>query len=250
MPEAGPRTPQDGASPASTISWLRVAAGVLQGVFFLGYPVAVYYAHTRLETRALGLALLLLIGGGALLRMRGSWAEVGDLLKQHAGIAVMIALAVALDERVYLLFLPAAVSGYLFLTFLGSLRSGMPMIERFARIVEDDLPDFTLPYCRGVTRMWCGFFALNALAVCALALWAPLGWWAIYAGGVFYVLLGLLLGSEFVFRKLWFRYYTGGAADEFMARLFPADRTERGRRSLAYDEARRAGIAPAAETGG
>jgi uncharacterized membrane protein len=213
---------------------------VLQGVFFLGYPVAVYLAHTRLETRVLGVVLLVLIGGGALLRMRGSWNEVGGLLKQHAGIGLMIVLAVVLDERVYLLFLPAAVSAYLLFTFAGSLRHGQPMIERFARIVEDDLPDFTLPYCRAVTKTWCAFFALNALAVCVLAIWAPLAWWALYAGGVFYVLLGLLLGGEFIFRKLWFRYYTGGAADELLARLFPAERTERGRRSLAYDEARRA----------
>lgn len=244
MPEAGPKTPQEPASAASSISWPRVAAGVLQGILLLGYPVAIYYAHTRLETRALGVVLIVLIGGGALVRLRGSWHEVRDLAKQHLGIAAMIGLAVALDDRVYLLFLPAAVSGYLFFTFQASLRRGSPMIERFARIVEDDLPDFTLPYCRAVTRMWCGFFALNSLMVATLAVAAPLGWWAIYSGALFYGLLALLLAGEFVFRKLWFRYYTGGAADTLLSRLFPAEVTERGRRSLAYDRMRRADLEP------
>ena len=45
-------------------------------------------------------------------------------------------------------------------------------------------------------------------------------------------------------RKLRFRYYGDGPADLLFARVFPAERTERGRRSLAYvadREARGAG---------
>lgn len=226
-------TPRDAPGP------LQVVGAIAEGVFFLAYPLAIYTAHTRLETRSLALVLIALLAMGIAIRWRRSLHEMGDLLKQHLGIAAMIGLAVLLDERLYLLFLPAAVSAYLLFTFAHSLRRGPPMIERFARIVEDDLPDFTLPYCRVVTQVWCAFFALNALVVCWLAIAAPLGWWALYAGIVFYLLLGTLLAGEFVFRKLWFRYYTGGPADQILARLFPADRTERGRRSLAYDARRR-----------
>ena len=43
------------------------------------------------------------------------------------------------------------------------------MIERFARIVEDDLPDFCRPYCRKVTWIWSAFLLSNAIFVGALA---------------------------------------------------------------------------------
>jgi uncharacterized membrane protein len=216
----------------------KIILSILEAVFFVAYPFAIYYAHTRLETRSLGIVLIVLLCTALAIRLRGSLREIGDLVKQHAGIGVLILLAVAADSRVYLLFLPAVVSLYLLFTFGASLRIGPPMIERFARMVEDDLPDFTLPYCRRVTWIWCGFFAANALCVVTLALTAPLEWWAVYTGIVFYALLGLLLGVEFMIRKLTFRYYGDGAAELLFARLFPAEKTGKGRRSLAYQAAR------------
>jgi hypothetical protein len=51
---------------------------------------------------------------------------------------------------------------------------------------------------------------------------------------VAYLLLGAAFAGEFVLRKLWFRYYTGALADRVFARLFPAERSANGRRSLEY----------------
>lgn len=219
---------------------LRLLVAVLEALFFLAYPFVVYLAHTRLETRSIGVVMIALLVIALLVRLRGSLREAAGLIGQHVGIGVMIGAAIVLDERAVLLFLPALVGVYLLFTFAWTLRRGPPMIERFARVIEDDLPDFTLPYCRRITELWCAFFALHAVAVCTLALMAPLSWWAAYSGIVFYVLLGMLLGGEFLFRKLWFRFYGDGPADVILARLFPADRTTRGRRSLAYDGRRRA----------
>jgi hypothetical protein len=67
-----------------------------------------------------------------------------------------------------------------------------------------------------------------------LALFAPLAWWTLYTGLVFYLLLGALLVGETLVRKLWFRGYGRGPVDQVLARLFPAERTANGRRSLAY----------------
>ena len=221
----------------------RTAGAILQGVLYVGYPFAVYAAFTRLETRAVGLLLLAAFGVTFAFRARRAAAEIGALVRQHLGIALLIAVAVISDSRFYLLILPSLLSLYFLWTFGSSLLRGPPMIERFARIVEDDLPDFTLPYCRKVTITWCGFFALNALCVGVLALTAPLGWWAVYTGGIFYVALGLLATTEFCLRKVWFRYYNDSLLDQIIARLFPAERTQRGRRSLSYVADRSAGAA-------
>lgn len=220
-------------------------AGALQTIFYLAYPLVVYLAYTRLETRALGTLLLALYACSLAFRVRGSWGEIRPLIRQHLPLAGLIVLAIATDHRTLLLLLPMGVSAYLLWTFASSLRagSGPPMVERFARIVEDDLPDFTLPYCRKTTWVWCGFLATNSLCVVVLAFAAPVAWWALYTGLLFYVLLGALLGVELVFRKLWFRYYGDGPVDWVFERLFPAERTANGRRSLAYVAARERAVA-------
>jgi uncharacterized membrane protein len=200
----------------------------------------IYFAHTRWATRGVGGILLGLYAASFLLRMRGSAADLGHLLRQHAAVAVLIVVAIVLDDRTLLLLLPTLVSLYLLGTFSWSLYDGPPMIERFARMMEDDLPPFTFPYCRRITWVWCGFMAFNAVAAGALALTAPLRWWALYTGLVFYLLMGLLVGAEFCFRKWWFRYYGSGPVDRVFERWFPPEATANGRRSQAYVEQRRA----------
>jgi uncharacterized membrane protein len=217
----------------------RVAAGVAEALFYLAYPFVIYLAYTRLGTRGLGALLLGLYGFSLVLRLRGSAAELWQVVRPHLGLALGIGVAIAVDDRRLLQLLPMLVSLYMLSIFATSLWRGPPMIERFARVVEDDLPDFTLPYCRRVTAVWCVFLGLNSACIGVLALAAPLAWWAVYTGFLFYLLLALLLGVEFLVRKLWFRYYTGGLADRVLARLFPPERTANGRRSLAYMERRR-----------
>ena len=216
----------------------RGASGALQALFYLAYPLVIYLAYSRLGTRGLGALLLTLYALSLLIRVRGSAAEIWDLVRRHSGLALLIGVAMVSGNRTLLLLLPVTVSLYLLWIFAASLRVGPPMIERFARLVEDDLPDFTLPYCRKITVVWCAFLAFNALLVVALALTAPLEWWALYTGLVFYFLMGALLAGEFVTRKLRFRYYQDGLADRLFARVFPPERTANGRRSLAYQAER------------
>jgi uncharacterized membrane protein len=223
---------------------LRTLSAALEGLFYAAYPLVVYVAHTRFGTRGVGGLLLLLYTCAVLLRVRANAAELWPVLRQHLPLAALIAAGIALDDRRLLLLLPVVVSAYLFGTFAWSLRHGPPMIERFARLVEADLPAFTLPYCRATTILWSVFLAANAAVVAILATSAPLSCWAIYTGPCFYALVGLLLGGEFCFRKWWFRYYGDGWVDRLLERAFPPERTANGRRSLAYVERRRAAASP------
>lgn len=212
----------------------NVIAGILQTAFYLAYPLTVYFAYTRLETRQLALLLLGLYAISVAVRYRGSATDLWALLRQFSGLGILIGVAIATGNRTVLLFLPVAVNLFLFGTFSLSLRNGPPMIERFARMVEDDLPDFTVPYCRKVTIAWCMFLAANAVFMVALALAAPLSWWALYTGLISYLVIGALLAGEFVLRKIWFRHYGNGLADRIFRWIFPPQRTALGRRSLAY----------------
>jgi uncharacterized membrane protein len=215
-------------------------AGILQALFTLAYPFIVWLAFTRLETRAVGVLLLGLYAVSLLARAKGSRAELVALARQHAPVVLVVLAAAASGNRTLLLLVPVLVSLYLFWVFAASLRRGPPIVERFARIVEGDLPDFCVPYCRKVTLVWCAFLLANAVCVAALACFASLEWWTLYAGFVFYLLMGTLLGVEFIVRKLWFRYYGDGLVDRALAWLFPPERSSNGRRSLAYVEQRQA----------
>ncbi|MCG8591434.1 MAG: hypothetical protein MJE66_19235 [Proteobacteria bacterium] len=212
---------------------------VLQGLLYLAYPFVVYFAHTHWGTRSVALILLVGLLGGMALRRGDKSAEIRSLLRQHTGLVVLVGLALVAGERIFLLLLPSLVGLFLLFTFGRTLFDGPSMIERFARIIEDDLPPFTASYCRKVTIVWCVFFAVHAAVAGVLAFRGPLSWWAAYSGVIVYVVIGGLLGVEFLLRKWWFRYYTGGVLDSVLARLFPPEATARGRRSLAYDAARR-----------
>jgi len=222
---------------------LRLGGTVAQGLLYAAYPLGIYFAHTRLSTRAVGGLVLALVAATVLARSAGRGAALWRVLRPTVPLVALIAGAIALDDRMLLLVLPAIASAWLCAHFAWSLRRGPPMIERFARLMEDDLPAFTAPYCRRVTVLWCAFLGTNAVAIVALAALAPIHWWALYTGLLFYFALALLLGGEFFVRKWWFRYYGTGPVDRLLARWFPPEATANGRRSLAYVERRRAASA-------
>lgn len=138
--------------------------------------------------------------------------------------------------------LPAVIGLYLCGVFAWTLHRGPPMFERFARMVDHDLPDFTLPYCRRMTMVWSAFFLGNAATAVALATLGPPGWWSAYTGVLAYVLVGLLMVGELCVRKWWFRQFGSGPLDRAFARLFPPEQTANGRRSLAFDAERHRGV--------
>jgi len=62
------------------------------------------------------------------------------------------------------------------------------------------LPDIE-NYCRGVTKVWCVFFVLNASASSVTALYSPDWFWALYNGLIAYILMGIIFAVEWLVRK-------------------------------------------------
>lgn len=97
---------------------------------------------------------------------------------------------------------PVWINGLMLALFGGSLLHGMPLVERIARLQNPGLPPAAVAYTRRVTQIWCGFFVLNGSAAALLAWLGSHGWWALYTGIISYILMGLLMGGEFAYRKL------------------------------------------------
>jgi uncharacterized membrane protein len=200
---------------------MRVAAAIVHALLVALYPLAVYIGLTRGSTRTVALLLLGAITLIALLRVRGQSREhLWVLLRVPLSIAAVLVLASITDDARLVLALPVVVSAVLLWHFGTSLR-GMPLVERFARMQRGTLSEAQVRYCRTVTKVWCVFFVFNGAVAGALALWAPVAWWALYTGIVAYVLIGVVGGTEYVVRKYRFREYGGGLHDRLLARLMP-----------------------------
>jgi uncharacterized membrane protein len=63
-----------------------------------------------------------------------------------------------------------------------------------------ELPAGVIEYCRQLTILWTGFFAFNALMCSGLALWGQSSWWAVYTGVIIFLLTGVLMIGEYIYR--------------------------------------------------
>lgn len=210
-----------GASPGGGRLWTVLS--VVAAVGMVAYPMAIYLGMTRWSLRGVAIVLLALIAPVAIRRAwrggRPKLGDVGTLALLPVLTATLIAIAAALDRAGAVMLVPIAIHTVLLSVFGPTLWTERPMIERFARLQHADLSPAEVAWCRGWTRVWCGFFALNialnAALVAADAMWA----WTVYNGLVAYVLMGLLFAVELVARKRRFGRLGDGPIDRLLARF-------------------------------
>lgn len=171
-------------------------AGLALLLVGLAYPFVVYVGLEQLSPRLFALLL------GALWLARLCSGKQTPLSNTVAATALLFCLLLGLaDEPALLRWYPVLISLALLGLFAGSLYSGMPIIERLARLSEPELPPAAVRYTRQVTWVWVGYFIVNAGIASALALWAPLSWWTLYTGFIAYLLMGLLFAGEWLIRQ-------------------------------------------------
>jgi uncharacterized membrane protein len=194
---------------------------LLRAALVVVYPFLIYAGLRHATPRSVALAVLALLALRLLLfdpaRLRGylragAWPAL-------AFAAAIGATAIWNDPRA-LLVAPAAGSAALLVVFGRSL-AGESVVERIARVQLGTLGPDEVHYCRRVTALWCGFFALNASIAGFLALYGTLEAWALYTGFLAYLGIGLVFGAEFAYRQWRFRRYVGAPTDFVFRRLFP-----------------------------
>lgn len=209
----------------------KVIAGVATTVLVVLYPVAIWVGLMHFSARLVGLWILALLVPALVVRFRrAARADLWAAARVPLAILAVVLLGVIFDDARFVLAMPVLISAVLLVTFGGSLFAEHTLIERFARMQEARLAKTSSPpplsaaqvaHCRQVTWVWCVFFVLNGAIAAALALFAPLAWWAAYSGGIVYGLMGALVAVEYVVRQYRFRRYGGGLHDRVLARLFP-----------------------------
>jgi uncharacterized membrane protein len=180
-------------------------------------------------------------------RELGTNAEGVSTIEQALLFGALVA-ALLLGSKTALAMIPAVVHAAVARMMIASAASDdVPLIERGARIAHPLAPRFIGPYCRKLTAVWGFFFAVSAGVTGVLALAGSIDAHRAWTGWQLWALLGLFSVAELFWRKAWFRYFGKGPFDRLLARVFPPEKTERGRRSQAYLLRMRAELARLAE---
>jgi uncharacterized membrane protein len=213
---------------------------VLLVVLIVLYPILTWIALQHATTRTVAFVP---IGVFAILAVAAFFSGeefLRSAVRRFAVLVLFALAAIAFDDPLGLKLLPAVSHLWLFLMFGATLVKGPPFAEQFVRRAHHgDCPEFLAPYTRLVTAVWCVFFAANAVLYTWLAVAAPTRAWALYTGFGCYVLIFALVAGEYVFHKVWFRYYENGWTDRIWRRICPPERSVNGRRSLAWQQTRR-----------
>lgn len=174
-------------------------APVTQGLLLLVailYPVGVYFGLSVMPPSFFGLALVVVLA----LRFGALGADERRLLLPVLSVFMCFAILAAwLDSERFLMAYPILVNASLFFLFLWSLRGGESMMLRVAKARNMKMSPYAPAYLRNLTRVWMLFFVLNALAA-AWTMTQSMEVWAVYNGFIAYILIGLLIAGEWLFR--------------------------------------------------
>lgn len=184
--------------------WLTPMLRLLQGAVWLVlllYPLAVWVGLTHWGTALLA-PLLVGVFSLRLLMLRGKLRQQMWLGKALAIVGILLALASwVLKQSHWLLYYPVLVNAILLLLFAYSLFAPPTVVERLARITEPQLDAAGIAYTRWVTQVWCGFFIVNGAIALTTCLSGDITLWTLYNGGISYLLMGALMGIEWIVRK-------------------------------------------------
>ncbi len=116
---------------------------------------------------------------------------------------LLFAAVAATDAPDFFKLYPILVSALLLSQFASTLITPPSMVEQFARLASrgKPLPDSAVGYCRKVTWVWVGFFCFNILVSALTALLGSWQVWTLYNGCISYILIGLLMGGEWIVRR-------------------------------------------------
>lgn len=184
--------------------WLTPMLRLLQGAVWLVlllYPLAVWVGLMHWGTALLA-PLLVGVFSLRLLMLRGKLRQQMWLGKALSLVGILLALASwALKQSHWLLYYPVLVNAILLLLFAYSLFAPPTVVERLARITEPQLDAAGIAYTRRVTQVWCGFFIVNGAIALTTCLSGDITLWTLYNGGISYLLMGALMGIEWIVRK-------------------------------------------------
>jgi uncharacterized membrane protein len=167
---------------------------------FLAYP---YLVYRGMESGMVGLAPAVFAG---IYLFQAFTATKLKVRTYKILIAIVLLLGAYYIQSITAKVLPVLIQLMLLYFFGRTLLKGKgpSLIESFVRLEFPEFPPGISEYCRQLTVLWTGFFAFNAITCVLLAIWGSDFWWTLYNGIVIYLMIGLLVTGEYIYRHFRF----------------------------------------------
>lgn len=164
----------------------------------LCYPFAIYFGLNYLAPSTLGSLLAILV----LLRvLSGNWSSQLKLLSLVTVVALVLLYRYMQHDQQLLKFYPVAVNLIMLFVFSSSLLKDSPLIETIALDRGLEVGDHNRNYLRILTIVWSIFFLFNVIISTMTAINASMEVWLFYNGFLSYLLTGLLVVGELIYRR-------------------------------------------------
>lgn len=182
---------------------LKFVVKFLTTVFSVFYPFGIIFFS---EFNLVLLIVMSILWGlrGILEINKNSDVKLSEFSKFSFVLCGFFALCAVLQNLDLKYLYPVLINVFLAVVFYMSLAK-IPMITKFAMMKEPNLNQKARDYTRNLTKIWIYFFVLNAFVSAILAYLEDKFYWAIYCGVISYVLIGILLFGEIIFRKIYIK---------------------------------------------
>jgi uncharacterized membrane protein len=179
---------------------LGIVKSIVGTCLFLVYP---YLIYRGIESGLVWLAPAIFSG----IYLLQSFAARALKIKIYkALISITLLLGAYYLQTITAKVLPVLIQLMLMYFFGRTLLKGKgpSIIESFVRLEFPEFQPGISEYCRHLTILWTGFFAFNAVMCFALANWSTHYWWMLYNGVFIYLMIGILMTGEYIYRHFRF----------------------------------------------
>lgn len=177
-----------------------IVKSIIAICLFLAYP---YLVYREIESGMVWLAPAIFSG----IYLLQSFAAGNVKIKIYkALVSIVLLLGAYYLQTITAKVLPVLIQLMLMYFFGRTLLKGKgpSLIESFVRLEFPEFQPGISEYCHQLTMLWTGFFAFNAIMCIALANWGTDFWWLLYNGVLIYLMIGVLMIGEYIYRHFRF----------------------------------------------
>ena len=177
-----------------------IIKSIVATCLFLAYP---YLVYRGIESGMVWLAPAIFSG----IYLLQAFTARNMKIRIYKGlIAIALLLGAYYLQTITAKVIPVLIQLMLMFFFGRTLLKGKgpSLIESFVRLEFPDFPPGVSEYCRQLTILWTGFFAFNAIMCVGLAIWGSSIWWTLYNGVFIYLMIGILMIGEYIYRHFRF----------------------------------------------
>ncbi|MBX2867268.1 MAG: hypothetical protein KTR18_01225 [Acidiferrobacterales bacterium] len=176
---------------------MKSLSAILAVIIAVGYPLMVYFGLQQYGSRGLAIVLLAAVCiRYYLVRPATTIQSLGVIV-----VGIFSLCIIALDSELLLRFYPVVLSVSVAAFFFFSLWSEKTAIEKFAEISGEIITPTARYYMRRLTICWVALMLLNAAIAAYTALYMSLSHWTLYNGVLSYLLIGLFMLGEWLYRQ-------------------------------------------------